>query len=173
MLRTVAGPVVKLIFGYKCKKYKGPQRPSIIMSNHNANLDPAFVMFGFTGHAYFVASEHAFRKGFRSKLMRFAFDPIPISKAQADSSVLKEMFRRLRAGHNIGIFIDGNRSFNGITGDNVTPAAAKMVRFSKADLITFRLEGVYFTTPRWARGMRRGKMTGAVTGRYTALPKRA
>ena len=167
-VRFIVKPVIKLIFGYHCKAEKGPDRPSFIISNHNCNLDPAFVTFGFSGHFYFVASEHAFRKGFPSKLLRFVFDPIPIDKARMDSTALREMFRRIKAGHSICIFAEGNRSFNGVTGDNVGIATAKMVRLSGADLITFRFEGVYFTTPRWGKTIRRGKMTGSVTGRYSA-----
>jgi lysophospholipid acyltransferase (LPLAT)-like uncharacterized protein len=165
-LCCIVGPVVRIIMGYQCKREKKQTAPGIVIANHNTDLDPALVGIGL-GHVYFVASEHAFRKGFRSKLLTFVFDPIPISKAQTDSSTLREIFRRIKAGFSVCIFAEGNRSYNGVTGP-VAIAAAKMVKISGAGLITYRLEGGYFTSPRWSKKMRKGRMTGSVTGRYSA-----
>jgi hypothetical protein len=80
---------------------------------------------------------------------------------------LKEIFRRIKAGFNVCVFSEANRSFNGVTGP-VSVAAAKMVKISGAGLVTYRLEGGYFTAPRWSKKMRKGKMTGYVTGRYSS-----
>jgi len=166
-LRATIGWIVKLIMGYKCTKYKGPYVPTLIISNHNSDIDPAFVAMGISRQTYFIASEHSFRAGFPSKLMKAVFDPIPINKAQTDVSAIKEMMRRLKAGANVCLFAEGNRSFSGKT----TPlgiSSAKLARKSGADLLTFRIEGGYFTTPRWGKKKRKGKMTGTVVNRYPA-----
>ena len=167
ILRLIAGPVLKILMGFRCKTEKGLRAPAIIIANHTSNLDPALVSVGFSDHMYFVASEHAFRAGLGSKLMSFIFAPIPINKVQTDASALKEMIRRLKAGYNICLFAEGNRSYNGVTGKMIL-ATAKLVKISGAALITYRLEGGYFTTPRWGKIMRRGRMEGRVTGRYSA-----
>ena len=167
VLRYVAGPFVKLFMGYKCKRQRGPEAPSIIIANHNSNLDPALVGVAFSRHIYFVASEHAFRNGFASKLMTFVFNPIAINKSHADIFAIKEMLRRLKAGANVCLFAEGDRSYNGMTG-KIAPSTAKLVKASGAGLITFRIEGGYFTTPRWARKKRGGRMSGTVVSRYTA-----
>ena len=167
VLRYTAGPFVKLFMGYRCKRQKGPQSASLIIANHNSNLDPALVGVAFSRHIYFVASEHAFRNGFASKLMTFIFDPIAINKAHADIFAIKEMLRRLKAGANICLFAEGDRSYNGLTG-KIAPSTAKLVRASRADLITFRIEGGYFTTPRWAKKKRGGRMSGRVVNKYPA-----
>lgn len=166
-LRPVAGPVVKRMMGYSCEKRKGPEKPSLIIANHNADLDPALVALSFSRHMYFVTSEHAVRGGLASKLLKFTFDPVPINKARTDLFAVKEMIRRLRAGANVCLFAEGNRSFNGLTGP-VSVSTAKLVKSSGADLITFRLVGGYFTTPRWASGKHKGKMSGSVAGVYSA-----
>ena len=172
LLRVVAGPFVKLVFGYRCKKAGGPDAPSIVIANHNADLDPAFVGLGFSRHIYFVASEHAFRWGLGSKILKFVFDPIPINKTHADIFAIKEMLRRLKAGANIGLFAEGDRSYDGKTG-NIPASTAKLVKAGKADLVTFRIEGGYFTTPRWAVNKRKGRMSGAVVNRYAAAELKA
>lgn len=167
VLRVVAGPFVKLSMRYKCKKEKGPDAPSLIISNHNTDLDPAMVAQGFSRHIYFLTSEHALRGGFASKILRSVFSPIPINKTRNDVSAIKEMLHRLRAGANVCLFAEGDRSFCGMTGP-VAVSTAKLAKTSGVDLITFRLEGGYLTSPRWANKMRKGRMTGAIVNKYTA-----
>ena len=167
IVRFLSGIFIKPLFRYQCIREKGPYTPTLVISNHNTDLDPPLIAYGFSEHLYFVASEHALRGGFASKLLQFIFDPIPINKAQPDSRTLKEIIKRLKAGFSVCIFAEGNRSFNGVT-QPLTLATAKLVKLTRADLITFRIEGGYFTTPRWGKKLRRGKTAGRVTGRYPA-----
>jgi len=167
VMRGLSIPVSKIMWGYKRKLEQGPDTPSIIISNHNTNFDPAMVAVNFTRHIYFVASEHTFRHGFRSIFLKFVFAPIPINKAQADAFTMREILHRLKVGYSVCIFAEGNHSFNGVTGP-IPLSTAKLVKMSGADLITHRLEGGYFTKPRWARKKRWGKMAGRIMGRYSA-----
>ena len=166
-LRYAAGPYVKHSMGYNCVRRKGPEVPSLIIANHNSNLDPPLVGLAFSKQMYYIASEHSLRDGFSSRLLKFLFDPIAINKTRADVSSIKEMIRRLKAGANVCLFAEGDRSFTGATAP-VPPSTAKLAKISGADLITFRIEGGYFTTPRWAAKKRRGRMTGRFVNRYTA-----
>ena len=65
LLKRTAGKLIKLLLRFQCDVEKGPDTPTIIIANHNTDLDPALVVMGFSGYIYFVASEHAFRKGFK------------------------------------------------------------------------------------------------------------
>ena len=58
------------------------------------------------------------------------------------------VMRRLRKGGSVAIFAEGNRSFNGLTGD-ILPATGKLARSSGASLVTFRFSGGYLSSPRW------------------------
>ena len=168
LLQIFVGPVVKRIYRFKfVQKEACPKTPGIIISNHNNFLDPALIMIAFSGHCYFVASEHIFRKGFASKLLTFVFDPIPISKVQSDAFTMKEIFRRLKAGFNVCVFAEGNRSYNGITGP-IPIATAKMIKISGAQLVTYHFEGGYFSTPRWGKSKRQGRVSGRLAGRYSS-----
>ena len=166
VMRYTVAPVIWRIMRYSFKKQKGPDRPSIIIANHNTNIDPVLVAVSFSRHMYFLASEHTFRKGIVSGMLKFFFGPIPIDKSKADTSAILDMLRRLKAGANVCLFAEGDRSFNGMTGP-VSLSTAKLVRTSGADLITFRFEGGYFTAPRWARKQRHGKMAGYVVNKYS------
>jgi 1-acyl-sn-glycerol-3-phosphate acyltransferase len=166
-MTAVPARILARMFRYNFKRASGPDEPSIIIANHNADVDPALVALGFKRHMYFLASEHAFRKGLLTKFLEFVFDPISFNKVKPDTSSLKEMLNRVKAGSSVALFAEGNRSFNGLTG-HIPVSTAKLVKMSGAALITFRIEGGYFTTPRWAKNRRQGKMTGAVVGRYSA-----
>ena len=166
ILRYTAALFIQRGKRYRYDKQKGPELPSIIIANHNTNLDPVLVALSYSRHMYFLASEHTLRKGFPSKLLRFFLDPIPINKSITDVRAIKEMLRRLKAGANVCLFAEGDRSFIGTTGP-ITSSTAKLIKTSNADLITFRLEGGYFTSPRWAKTQRRGKMIGKHINRYT------
>ena len=167
ILRFVAGPFVRRAMRYRCRKKKGPDTPSLIISNHNSNLDPALVAMGFSRHIYFITSEHALRNGLPSKILNFVFAPIPINKTLTDVSSIKEIMRRIKAGANVCLFAEGDRSFTGTTAP-LTLSTAKLAKMSKADLITFRIDGGYFTTPRWSKSIRKGKMSGGIVNTYPA-----
>jgi hypothetical protein len=166
-MRGLAIPVSKIMWGYKRRFEKGPDTPSIIISNHNTNFDPALIVINFLRHIFFVASEHTFRHGLTSIFLKVVFAPIPINKAQADAFTMREIFHRLKAGYSVCIFAEGNHSFNGVTGP-IPISTAKLVKMSGVDLITHHMEGGYFTKPRWAKKKRWGKMAGKIIGRYSA-----
>ncbi len=137
----------------------------LVLSNHNGNLDPAFLGMSFPKQMYFVASENVYRSGFSSKLLRWAFEPIAKIKGASDAMTVMKMIRTLRSGMNVALFPEGNRSYNGRTGE-INVATGKLVKVSGANLVTYRLEGGYFTTPRWAKTVRKGKQYGHVVNVY-------
>jgi len=165
-LWITAGPLVRLVMGYSCSKQKGPDTPSLIISNHNTDLDPALVSLGFSRHIYYLSSEHTLRRGLPSRILKFIFAPIAINKTRTDISAVKEMIRRLHAGANVCFFAEGDRSFYGTTAP-ISLSTAKLAKMSGAPLITFRITGGYFTEPRWSIRLRRGKMSGGVVGKYS------
>ena len=172
VLRNFAGPFLKLIMGYRCGRKQKLTAPTLILANHNTDVDPALVALGFRSYMYFVSSEHALRKENGSNLIRRLFSPIVINKTKSDAYAAKEILRRLKSGYNVCLFAEGNRSYNGLTGP-IRLSTAKLVKISGADLVTFRLEGGYFTRPRWSKSKRKGKMKGSVVNHYSAEQLRA
>ena len=74
-----------------------------------------------------------------------------------------EILRRLKAGRSVCLFAEGNCSWDGRTA-GFPEATGKMVRASKAPLVTCRITGGYFSHPRWAYKDRRGPLRVEVTG---------
>lgn len=154
----------KLLFNYEADVCR-EEGPLLIMSNHNADLDPLLIAYSFPDVVYFVASEHILRT-WAGRLIQPLTKIIPRQKGGSASSTVRGIMRQLNEGHNVCIFPEGNRSWDGVTRP-ITPATGKMARISGAKLVTYRTEGVYFSNPRWAGGsLRRGKARGKVVGVY-------
>jgi len=115
---------------------------------------------------YFVASEHILRKGIGTWLVMTFFKPIIHKKGKQGMNTIKEMLRTLKEGHSVCIFPEGNRSFNGVTGE-ILPSIGKVAKRSGAKLVTYRIEGGYLSQPRWSTTLRKGKMVGRLMKVYT------
>jgi 1-acyl-sn-glycerol-3-phosphate acyltransferase len=164
-MRHLLGWPIRWLLRFRVGPVPAVEGPCIIVSNHNTDFDSLLLGISFPKHMYFVASEHIFRTAWLRKLLVFFLDPIPKRKGGADVGTAMQMVRRLRRGNNIALFAEGNKSFHGATCP-VHPATGAMVKASGASLITYRLEGGYFTSPRWAHTLRRGKMRGGAVNVY-------
>lgn len=165
MLQIFLGPILKRKLNYSYEKVKPSGRPYIILANHNTDYDPFLVGLAFPDHMYYVASEHIFRWGFISRLINFLVAPIPRVKGTTEIYTAMNILKRLKAGANVCMFAEGNRSFSGETG-SIHPSTGKLIKKSGVNLITFRLVGGYFTSPRWSETIRRGMMKGQMVREY-------
>lgn len=166
LIRKLVSPLFKWKFNYSYPLVHDVEGPYIVLANHNLELDPVLLAMAFPKHMYFVASEHILRKGFGSWFLMRYLKPIIRTKGKVEVKTVAEILRTLRGGDNVCVFAEGARSFNGLTRE-ILPSTGKMVRRSGAALITYRLEGGYFTQPRWSTTLRRGKMKGIVAGVYS------
>jgi 1-acyl-sn-glycerol-3-phosphate acyltransferase len=147
------------LFCYEAKPAPDITGPYIVIANHTTDLDALLVSISFPKHMYFVASEHLFRSRVFGGFLKYFLDPIPKQKGGADVNTAMQMMRRLKKNINIGLFAEGSKSFHGKSCP-VVKATGSLVKASGASLVTYRLEGGYFTSPRWAHTFRRGRMKG-------------
>ncbi len=166
ILKIIINPFLKRKFNYSYEKVKPANHPYIVLANHNTDYDPLFVGMAFPDQMYYVASEHIFRWGFISKLINFIVAPIPRVKGKTEIQTVMNILKRLKLGANVCMFAEGNRSFSGETGE-VHPATGKLIKKSGVSLITFRLDGGYFTSPRWSKTLRKGEMKGRMVKEYS------
>ncbi|MBR4956073.1 MAG: 1-acyl-sn-glycerol-3-phosphate acyltransferase [Clostridia bacterium] len=151
---------------YSCKPAPEVEGPYIVLANHTTNWDPVLVGCSFKKPMNFIASEHAMRMGFLSKIISSLFMPIQRVKGSTDASAALGMVSMLRKGISVGLFPEGSRSFDGTT-EELHPTTGRLIKMSGASLITYRLQGGYLTSPRWGYKTRRGKMYGEVVNVYT------
>lgn len=141
--------------------------PYLLLCNHNTNFDPILLGLAAGQQIYFVASEHIMRKGLGTWFLKRYFDPIIHLKGKAGLNTIANMLKSLKAGFNVMIFPEGNRSFNGLTCE-YQASIGKLARKSGATLVTYRLEGGYLSQPRWGFTTRKGKLNGRLVHIYGA-----
>ena len=161
--------VTRVLFRYrwKCTEVEGP---FLLVCNHNTDLDPLMIAAAFPRQQmYFIASEHLVRAGLGGKIVRFLQDPIARQKGGNANAPVMTALRYLKSGYNVAFFPEGNRSWDGVTG-RFPASTGKFVRTAAAagaTLVTFRLDGAYFASPRWSGGsIRKGRIDGGVVGVY-------
>ena len=159
-------PAMRLLLRYRGEPIPDPGGPVFVLSNHNTDLDCILLGLSARRLMYFVATETVVRMGFLGKLVRRYFDPILHRKGVQGAATVRAILSRIRDGFSVVLFPEGNRSFNGQTCP-IPPATGKLARMCGATLVTYRLTGGYFTSPRWGRGLRKGRMTGTVAGVYS------
>lgn len=158
---------LKCRFDYRYKKAKDLPEKYIVLSNHATDYDPLLVACSFPKQMYFMASEHIARWGFVSKLITFLVDPILRCKGAPAVSAVKEMLRRLRAGHSVCFFPEGVRTWDGVT-NPILPSTAKLVKTAGCALVTYKLTGGYFASPMWSGAkVRRGPVRGSIVHIYS------
>ena len=166
LLWHLARKPAQWLFAFRCDRDE-EKVPTLIISNHVTNYDPILVALSFPGRRFhFVASEHLFRMGLVSKVINYICEPIARRKGVSGGDTAMAILRKLKEGKNVGLFAEGETTWDGETGP-VVAATGRMAKMSGCRLLTYRLEGAYFTAPRWGKGIRRGKMYGRIVGVYS------
>ena len=167
LLAFLAKPVLQLLFRFRA----GAPRlngPTLVICNHATNYDPLLVATAFhKDPMHFVCSEHLFRLGWISAVIRYICDPIPRRKATSGADTAMACLRKLRNGRSVCLFAEGECTWDGVTAP-IVPSTGRLAKMSNATLLTCRLEGAYLTAPRWGKGLRPGRMALRVVGTYSA-----
>ncbi len=168
LAQLVSGPVSSAFnYSYDTGGADEIEGPVIVIPNHACAWDPILTAIAFRRkQMYFVASEHILRWKVLGPAINWLVQPIPRKKAGMATGTVMTCLRQLRSGRSIAIFAEGEQTWTGISG-KVFPATGKMVKQSGATLVTFRIEGAYLAMPRWASGIRKGKVHGHTVNIYT------
>lgn len=168
IVRPLAAAFLFFKFGYRYEVAKNLPDHYIVLANHTTDFDPIFTAVSFPRQMYFVGSEHISRWKLAYPLLKWGFQPILRYKGTSAASTVMEMLRALRKGANVCMFPEGARSWNGVTAP-ILPSTGKVIKSAKCGLVTYKIEGGYFTSPNWSeKGTRRGRIKGAVVNTYSA-----
>jgi 1-acyl-sn-glycerol-3-phosphate acyltransferase len=141
--------------------------PCLVLSNHTTSYDPMILGTSFPMLLHYLASDHIFRLGIVSRLIVALGDPIPRLKATTEIAATKRILQKLRGGDSVCIFPEGNRTWSGETVE-IPESVGKLAKKAGVTLVTYRIRGGYFSSPRWSRYSRKGKLTGNVASVYSS-----
>ena len=162
-------PIFRVYLRLKFRYYYDPfpriPGPCLILANHNMDMDPLLLGAAAGRDIRFVASEHIMRKGFGTWFLQRYFAPIVHTKGKRGFKTSMDILRAIHKGNSVALFPEGNRSFNGCTGE-IPAVTGKLAKSTGAPLITYRFEGGYLTQPRWSVSTRKGRVRGRFVHLY-------
>jgi len=95
------------------------------------------------------------------KLIKHLVSPIPITKSSVDAETVKNIFSVLKQKGAVGIFPEGNKSFDGDV-SKIKESTSKLIKKSGVPLVLYNIVGGYFSSPRWSKNKRKGEIRGFV-----------
>jgi len=130
--------------------------PYLLLPNHQGFWDPFLAGVYLKHNTFYITSDAVFRAPLFKFLLRF-LGAIPKTKAQSDLDALKNIFNIKERGHLIGIFPEGQRTWDGRT-LSLIKSTAKLVRMLKVPVVTVVFKGGYYSHPRWGTSIRKGEL---------------
>lgn len=168
VINLLKGPFrlfIRLKYNFKSYQYKlEKDKPHIILSNHLTTLDPIMVSASFNKPIYYITNADLFSSKY-GKILSYLTAPIPKNKNVKELGPIKDCLRIVNEGGNVGVFPEGNRSYDGNL-CYMDSSIAKLVKMLKVDLIIYNIYGGYGIDPRWCYKARRGRSYGKVRSVY-------
>ena len=156
--RPIIHNLISKKFNYTCTPCN-IKPPFIVLGNHTTDYDAFFIADAFQDPIHFVMSDHITTLPVVGKLIPFLVGTIPITKSSRDTQSLRSVISVIHQGGAVGIFPEGNKSFSGDV-SYIKPTIAKVLKKLNVPLILFTIEGGYFSSPRWTKNKRLGRVYG-------------
>lgn len=166
VFRFLLLPVFTFLFKAKTDNAPVIEPPFMVISNHVTDYDFFYPAKVFKQPLGFVTGEGLLQNRWLRALLVDGLGCISKRKATKDIHTTATIFRRLQSGRNVCLFVEGNTTFDGVTGP-FSPAIGRLFGLADAGLVTLRIEGGYFAKPRWGKGLRRGKTACRIVNIYT------
>ena len=154
---ALIGPFFCRKFGARFKRHQLPEGGNLILANHVTNCDQFLLAVYYSRQLiHFVAGENAFRNHFLRWLVEHKGGVIIHMRGVSSFNTIKQMTQSIKAGENVCIFPEGTTTFSGRTA-RVDDTITKVAKASGGNLILCKIEGGYFSRPRWGNNIRKGR----------------
>jgi len=152
LLRMTVGLYTLLRFRPSYETPKEVRRlrpPYIVLADHVHPMDMFINGMGLKPIIRWVAADANFRTPFMKIVMTFLAGAIAKVKNRSDIVTLNKMKLLSSVGCVIGIYQEGERSWDGVSLPPVK-GTDKLIRFLKLPVVYSHLEGAYLEHPRWS-----------------------
>lgn len=133
------------------KKLRGP---FILCSNHVGLWDPFLICKPFKNGVRYITSDAAFRNSIKGWFLR-KLGSIPKTKGVRDSETIRNMLKVFKKGGVIGLFPEGDRSYEGKTMP-LNDATGKLLKKINLPVVACLNHGTSFSHPRWSEKPNKG-----------------
>ena len=128
--------------------------PFLLIANHQSYLDPVLIQSVIRRPIHAMAKSTQFSDRLTGGLLR-RIHTFPVRRFETDPQAVRIVLRRLGEGHGVGIYIEGERSWDG----RLQPprlGALRLILKAGVPVIPVGISGAYDVWPRWDRALRRG-----------------
>jgi 1-acyl-sn-glycerol-3-phosphate acyltransferase len=127
--------------------------PFLLIANHQSILDPILIQ------TFCPRTLHTMAKStqFASPPMRWLMPRLksfPVRRFEPDPQAVRLALRRLQEGHGVGIYIEGERSWDGRL-QAPRRGTIRLILRAGVPVVPTAIAGSYEAWPRWDRGLRR------------------
>lgn len=129
----------------------------LVFANHQSYLDPILGLAACPRILHCMSKSTQFGSPLFRRILTWLY-AFPVRRFEADPQAVRQVLRRLGAGHAVIIYIEGERSWDG----RLQPPRLGTVRIAlKAGvpIIPCRIDGAYEAWPRWDRKVKRNVIT--------------
>ena len=144
------------------------QGPCILIANHESYLDPIIISILSTRRIGFFTKSTSLTNRVLQPIFR-AYRSLPNRRYETDPMVIRQAIRRLRDGHCVGIFPEGERTWDG----RLRSFKFNTVRFLlsvQVPLVIVRIYGGFNVLPRWSHRFAKGELKIVVQRCVSLLP---
>ena len=130
--------------------------PFILVANHQSLLDPILVQVACPRPIHTLTKSTQFSGGFFRWLLP-RLNAIPTRRYCIEPQAVRVMIRRLAEGRGVGIYPEGERSWDGV----LQPFRRGTIRFllrAGVPVVPCGISGAYDAWPRWSRKVRRRRV---------------
>ncbi|MFO7769569.1 MAG: lysophospholipid acyltransferase family protein, partial [bacterium] len=128
----------------------------MVAANHRSYLDAFLLAAVYPRPIAFLSTSEAFRPLWQ-RLFLNGLGCIRLRRFAPDPHAIRRVLRAVRSGAAVGIFPEGERSWDGGPGP-LLPGVARLLELTGVPVHPVRLEGSYRLWPRWGRGPRRARV---------------
>lgn len=130
------------------------QGPFLLIANHQSYLDPILVQAIVPRPLHTMTKSTQFSDPITGRFLK-ALKAFPVRRFEIDPQAVRLTLRFLRQGHGVGIYIEGERTWDG----RLQPPRRGTIRLllkAGVPVVPCGVSGAYDVWPRWDRRLRRG-----------------
>lgn len=130
--------------------------PFLLVANHQSYLDPMIIQTVVRREIYTMAKSTQFSDRLTGGILR-RLKSFPVRRFETDPQAVRIALRRLREGYGVGLYIEGERSWDG----RLQPprlGALRLILKAGVPVVPCGVSGAYDVWPRWDRAFKRGSV---------------